>query len=123
MALPVRDQLKYWGLTAAVFSLVLWFLGDVLLPFVLGGAIAYFLDPVADRLPRLIKDRVWPLTPAHGRTVVQVELNLRMGLHRHHEKAGDRRQKIRIIGIFRHKYGRIKPRATTNSPCGPPSMV
>ncbi|SMX28966.1 AI-2 transport protein TqsA [Pelagimonas phthalicica] len=53
MALPVRDQLKYWGLTAAVFSLVLWFLGDVLLPFVLGGAIAYFLDPVADRLERM----------------------------------------------------------------------
>ncbi|APZ51631.1 AI-2E family transporter [Salipiger abyssi] len=53
MALPVRTQLKYWGLAAAVFAVILWFLGDVLLPFVLGGAIAYFLDPVADRLERL----------------------------------------------------------------------
>ncbi|MBS0125213.1 AI-2E family transporter [Thetidibacter halocola] len=53
MALPVRTQMKYWGLTAAVLAVVLWFLGDVLLPFVLGGAIAYFLDPVADRLERL----------------------------------------------------------------------
>ncbi len=53
MALPVRDQIKYWGLASAVFGLVLWYLGDVLLPFVLGGAIAYFLDPVADRLERL----------------------------------------------------------------------
>ena len=53
MSLPVRDQLKYWGFAIAVFVLALWFLGDVLLPFVLGGAIAYFLDPVADRLERM----------------------------------------------------------------------
>ncbi|MDA7426741.1 AI-2E family transporter [Thalassococcus lentus] len=53
MALPVKDQLKYWGGATAVFAVVLWFLGDVLLPFVLGGAIAYFLDPVADRLERM----------------------------------------------------------------------
>lgn len=53
MALSVREQVKYWGVAAAVFVLALWFLGDVILPFVLGGAIAYFLDPVADRLQRL----------------------------------------------------------------------
>ncbi|NOD34668.1 MULTISPECIES: AI-2E family transporter [unclassified Ruegeria] len=53
MALPVKDQLRYWGFAAAVFALILWALGDVLLPFVIGGAIAYFLDPVADRLERL----------------------------------------------------------------------
>ncbi|SMX49450.1 AI-2E family transporter [Maliponia aquimaris] len=53
MALPVRDQLKYWGIAAAVFSVVLWFLGDVLLPFILGGAIAYCLDPIADWLERV----------------------------------------------------------------------
>ena len=50
MALPVRDQLKYWGIATAVFLVVLWVLGDVILPFILGAAIAYFLDPVADRL-------------------------------------------------------------------------
>lgn len=53
MALPVKDQLRYWGIGAAVFFLLLWFLGNQLLPFVLGGAIAYFLDPVADRLEKL----------------------------------------------------------------------
>jgi len=53
MALPVKDQLRYWGIASAVFFLVLWFLGDQLLPFVLGGAIAYFLDPVADRLEKI----------------------------------------------------------------------
>lgn len=50
MALPIREQLKYWGIAGAVLFLLLWFLGGVILPFLLGGAIAYFLDPVADRL-------------------------------------------------------------------------
>ena len=58
MALPVRDQLKYWGIAAVVFLLLLWFLGDVMLPFLVGGAIAYFLDPVADRLQRAGLSRV-----------------------------------------------------------------
>ncbi len=53
MALPVKEQVRYWGIAAAVFFLLLWFLGDQLLPFVLGGAIAYFLDPVADRLENM----------------------------------------------------------------------
>ena len=53
MALPIRDQLKYWGIAAIVFMVVMWFLGNVLVPFILGGAIAYFLDPVADRLERM----------------------------------------------------------------------
>ena len=58
MGLPVREQMKYWGLTAAIFLIVLWFLGDVLLPFVLGAAVAYFLDPVADKLETMGISRV-----------------------------------------------------------------
>ncbi len=58
MALPVKDQLRYWGFAAAIIILILWALGDVLLPFVIGGAIAYFLDPVADRLEKLGLSRV-----------------------------------------------------------------
>ena len=50
MALPAKKQFKYWGIAALVFSLVMWSLGDVLLPFVLGAAIAYMIDPIADRL-------------------------------------------------------------------------
>ncbi len=53
MALPVRDQIRYWGIAAAVFLVALWAMGNVLLPFLVGGAIAYFLDPVADRLERM----------------------------------------------------------------------
>jgi predicted PurR-regulated permease PerM len=58
MGLPVRDQLKYWGLTATIFFVLLWALGDVLLPFILGAAVAYFLDPVADKLETLGASRV-----------------------------------------------------------------
>lgn len=58
MALPIRDQLKYWGLALAVFFLALWALGGVILPFLVGGALAYFLDPVADRLERAGLSRV-----------------------------------------------------------------
>ncbi|MEM6467215.1 MAG: AI-2E family transporter, partial [Pseudomonadota bacterium] len=50
MALPVRQQLMYWGLASAVFLFLLYVLGNVILPFVMGMAVAYFLDPVADRL-------------------------------------------------------------------------
>ncbi len=50
MSLPISQQAKYWGLSTAVFLLLLWLLGDILLPFFVGAAVAYFLDPVADRL-------------------------------------------------------------------------
>ncbi len=58
VALPVREQAKYWGITAVVVALVLWSLGNVLLPFVVGAAIAYFLDPVADRLEAMGLSRI-----------------------------------------------------------------
>jgi predicted PurR-regulated permease PerM len=58
MSLPVRDQLKYWSIAAALFLVVMWLLGNVMLPFVVGGAVAYFLDPVADRLQKLGFSRV-----------------------------------------------------------------
>jgi len=48
LALPIELQARYWGIATLVFLLVLWGLGDVLLPFILGGAIAYCLDPIAD---------------------------------------------------------------------------
>jgi predicted PurR-regulated permease PerM len=58
MALPARQQVIYWGLAAAVFLILLWYLGPILLPFVVGGAIAYILDPLADRLQRAGLPRV-----------------------------------------------------------------
>ncbi|MFN3823060.1 MAG: AI-2E family transporter [Pseudorhodobacter sp.] len=58
MALPVRQQFIYWGIAALGFLLLLRLLGPVMAPFLFGGAIAYFLDPVADRLQRLGMSRV-----------------------------------------------------------------
>ncbi len=58
MALPIREQAKYWGVALAVLFGLLWFLGDVILPFLVGGAVAYFMDPVCDRLERLGLSRV-----------------------------------------------------------------
>jgi predicted PurR-regulated permease PerM len=58
MALPMRQQATYWGLAALAFLVILWLLGPILLPFLVGGAIAYLLDPVADRLERLGFPRV-----------------------------------------------------------------
>ena len=40
----------YWGIAAVVFFIVLWALSGVLLPFIIAGAVAYLLDPMADRL-------------------------------------------------------------------------
>jgi predicted PurR-regulated permease PerM len=53
MALPIHIQGRYWGIAAVVFFVALWFLGSVMLPFLVAGAIAYFLDPIADRLERM----------------------------------------------------------------------
>ena len=57
--MKVRHQALWWGIAAAVFFLLLYILGGVILPFVLGGAIAYILDPLADRLQRVGFSRLW----------------------------------------------------------------
>lgn len=51
--MPIHLQGRYWTIAAIVFFVALWYLGSVMLPFLVGGAVAYFLDPVADRLERL----------------------------------------------------------------------
>ena len=56
--MPINFHGRFWAIAAAVFFLALWFLGPVILPFLVGGAIAYFLDPVADRLERMGLSRV-----------------------------------------------------------------
>ena len=58
MALPAGMQLKYWGVAGAVVLGGLWLLGDAILPFLVGAAVAYFLNPVAERLVRLGMGRV-----------------------------------------------------------------
>jgi len=58
MTIPVKDQLRYWGIGLAVLVVILWLFSGVMLPYVAGAAIAYFLDPVADRLERMGCSRV-----------------------------------------------------------------
>jgi len=58
MGLPTRTQATYWSIAALIFALALWYLGTVIMPFVIGAAIAYFLDPVADRLEAMGASRV-----------------------------------------------------------------
>ncbi|TRD16673.1 AI-2E family transporter [Palleronia caenipelagi] len=50
MSVPVKQQVLYWSIAALVFILLLMWLGNVITPFILGAAIAYLLDPIADRL-------------------------------------------------------------------------
>ena len=45
-------QTRFWLLALAVFVAVVWLLKPMLLPFVAGLAIAYFLNPVVDGLTR-----------------------------------------------------------------------
>ena len=53
-----RTQLFFWIAFFIVFLLFLWLFSDILLPFVAGMALAYFLDPVADWLERLGTSRL-----------------------------------------------------------------
>lgn len=59
MRLSPKQQLKWWGITALVLIGFFWILGSALTPYIAGAAIAYFLDPVADRLERMGLSRLW----------------------------------------------------------------
>lgn len=69
-------HLRFWLIGLAVFAAALWLLRDILLPFVAGMAVAYFLDPLADRLQRLGASRLWATTIITGGFVVILILSL-----------------------------------------------
>ncbi|MBF0306075.1 MAG: AI-2E family transporter [Alphaproteobacteria bacterium] len=48
-----ESRIRFWLIGLAVLFVLLYLLRGVLLPFVAGMAVAYFLDPVVDRLQRL----------------------------------------------------------------------
>lgn len=48
--MSLQRQALIWIGAVLVFVLFLWLLSGILLPFVAGLALAYFLDPIADRL-------------------------------------------------------------------------
>ena len=54
-----RRQIMFWLVAAAIFIGFLYLFSSILLPFLAGMILAYFLDPVADRLERLGLSRLW----------------------------------------------------------------
>ncbi len=60
--MPIQLQGRYWTIAGVLFFVALWYLGSVMLPFLVGGAAAYFLDPIADRLQRLGLSRILATT-------------------------------------------------------------
>lgn len=53
-----RRQVRFWLVAAAVTVLLLYLFSEILLPFVAGLVLAYFLDPIADRLENAGLSRV-----------------------------------------------------------------
>jgi predicted PurR-regulated permease PerM len=64
--LSVNEQLRWWGAGLALLVVLLWLLSEALLPFVLGAAIAYLTDPLAD----------WLETHGLGRVLATVVITL-----------------------------------------------
>lgn len=52
MAAPVASQPRFWMLLALGLGLVLWLLGDIVLPFVVGAGLAYAFNPPVEALVR-----------------------------------------------------------------------
>jgi predicted PurR-regulated permease PerM len=50
--LTLRRQLIFWSCALLVLVALLWLLGDVLMPFVAGTALAYLLDPLVRQVQR-----------------------------------------------------------------------
>ena len=50
--MTAQRQAVFWTCMLGVLALSLWVLGSMLLPFVLGMAVGYLLDPVVDRITR-----------------------------------------------------------------------
>ena len=59
MAVSAGRQMGFWGVGLALFALAMWALGATLVPYLAGAAIAYLLDPLADRLERRGLSRAW----------------------------------------------------------------
>jgi predicted PurR-regulated permease PerM len=56
--MTLQKQASFWLLALLAFIALLWLLQDILLPFIAGFVLAYFLDPVADALERFRIPRV-----------------------------------------------------------------
>ena len=55
--MTAAQQIRFWVIGAVIAGVLLWLLRDMLLPFVAGLAIAYFLDPLTDRIEAAVRSR------------------------------------------------------------------
>jgi len=60
--LRMRRQVFFWLAMFAFFIAFMWVFADILLPFIAGMVLAYFLDPVADWLERRGLSRIMSTT-------------------------------------------------------------
>jgi predicted PurR-regulated permease PerM len=58
IAMTLQRQFAFWAGALAALILFLWLFSAILLPFIAGLVLAYFLDPVADALERLGLPRI-----------------------------------------------------------------
>ena len=59
MGLSVGQQARRWGFGFVGLLALLWLVSDAIAPFILGAALAYLLDPLADRLEGWKLSRTW----------------------------------------------------------------
>jgi len=71
----LRAQLLFWSGALLFLLLFLWVFSDILLPFILGMALAYLLDPIADWLERAGMSRFWATITIVVLTVLVLALN------------------------------------------------
>ena len=55
----LRQEVVFWVIVAACTIYVISSIREILLPFILGLGIAYFLDPMADKLEKIGFSRLW----------------------------------------------------------------
>lgn len=73
--MTVQRQVLIWLFALGAFIVFMWLFADIMLPFIAGIVLAYFLDPVADalerlKLPRLAATLVIVLTSAFALVLV-----------------------------------------------------
>ena len=60
--MTMRDQARFWIIFGLVFFLLVYLFRDILMPFVAGMLVAYFLDPLADKLENAGLNRTLSVT-------------------------------------------------------------
>jgi predicted PurR-regulated permease PerM len=72
----IRHQALFWLTALVAFAGFLWLFSSILLPFVMGMVLAYFLDPIADRLERVGMSRLGATVVILGSFVLVIALTL-----------------------------------------------